>query len=125
MKIDIDINLNIRQHPGTEVPDWARDVLTKLGLIIQNQATGLANQETIMATLEQVAQDMTDETTAIDSVAALITGLQQQVADALSGVTLPPAVQAKVDAIFVTAEANKAKLAAALAANVPPVPVTP
>jgi altronate dehydratase len=79
-------------------------------------------QRYIMATIDQVLQDVTDESTAIDSVSALISGLKQQLADALSGATIPPAVQAKVDAVFATAEANKAKLATALATNVPPVP---
>lgn len=73
----------------------------------------------IMASLDDVIQDMTDESTAIDGLSALVAGLKQQVADALAGTTLPPAIQAKVDAVFAAAEANKAKLAAALAANVP------
>lgn len=78
----------------------------------------LANQEKIMATLDEVLQDVTDETTAIDSVAALIQGLRDQIAAA----GLSPADQAKVDAIFATAETNKAKIAAALAANTPAAP---
>ena len=76
----------------------------------------------LMATLDQVLQDVTDESTAIDSVSALISGLQQQLKDALAGATISPAVQAKIDAVFTAAETNKAKLAAALAANVPPAP---
>jgi hypothetical protein len=79
-------------------------------------------QRYIMATLDQVLQDVTDETTAIDSISVLIAGLKQQLTDALAGTTLPTAVQAKVDAVFAGAETNKGKLAAALAANVPPVP---
>jgi len=75
-----------------------------------------------MATLDQITQDMADETTAIDGLSTFIAGLKQQLADALAGATLNPATQAKVDAIFAAAEANKAKLAAALAANVPPAP---
>jgi hypothetical protein len=55
----------------------------------------------------------------------LIGGLKQQLADALAGTTLPPATQVKVDAIFAQAEANKAKIADALAANTPaPAPPT-
>jgi hypothetical protein len=42
---------------------------------------------------------------------ALITGLKQQVADLIAQIgTLPPEFQAKVDAIFDAAIANKAKL---------------
>lgn len=73
----------------------------------------------IMATLDQVVQDVSDESTLIDSVSVLITGLKQQIADALSGATLPPDVQAKVDAVFSTAESNKAKLSSALTVNTP------
>ncbi len=70
-----------------------------------------------MATLDQILDDVTAEPTQIDSLSALIAGLKQQLADALSGVTLPTAVQAKVDAIFTQAEANKQKLVDAINAG--------
>lgn len=75
-----------------------------------------------MATLADIAADVTSESTLITGVSTLITGLQKQLADALANTTLPPDVQAQVDAIFATAEANKAALAGALAANTPPTP---
>lgn len=75
--------------------------------------------EKIMASLDEVLADVTAETTALDGIAALIAGLKQQIKDALSGATLPPAVQSKVDAVFAAAEVNKGKIAAALEANVP------
>ncbi len=99
-------------HQADEVPAWAHEVLRRLDLI-------LSNQETIMATLDDVLKDVTDESTAIDSISTLIAGLKQQIADALAGTTLPPATQAKVDAIFAAAETNKGKIATALAANTP------
>jgi hypothetical protein len=74
-----------------------------------------------MATLEQILADVTAEPAGIDSLSAFIAGLKQQLADALSGATLPPAVQAKVDAIFAAAETNKQKILDALAA-IPPAP---
>ena len=89
-----------------------------LGILNAIQQQGVK----IMATLQQILDDVTAETTSLDSISTLISGLQQQLADALSGTTLPPAVQSKVDAIFTGAEANKAKIAAALASNVPPTP---
>ena len=70
-----------------------------------------------MATLDDIATDMTEETTSIDGLSVLLSGLKQQLADTLSGANLPPAIQAKVDAVFAQAEANKSKLADALAAN--------
>lgn len=80
----------------------------------------LKAQENILATLDDVLNDVTAESTRLDSIATLIDGLKQQIADALAGVTLPPAVQAKVDQIFTAAETNKAKIDAALNTNVPP-----
>ena len=88
-----------------------RDLGRKIDLVIQTQ-------EKIMASLDQVLADVTKESTDLDSIAALISGLKQQIADALAGTTLPPATQAKVDAIFAAAETNKGKIADALAANV-------
>ena len=102
-------------------------VLAVVGIINYNKlndiravlAVVIRKEDTIMATLDQIAADMTEETTLIDGISTLITGLKQQLTDALAGTTLPPAVQAQVDAIFTTAEANKAKLAAAAVANTP------
>lgn len=85
----------------------------------------LANQEKIMATLDDILADVTAESTDIAGISTLIAGLKQQLADALAGTTLPPATQAKVDAIFAQAEKNKADIAAALAANTAPTVPTP
>jgi hypothetical protein len=68
-------------------------------------------------TLDQVLQSVQDESTQEDSLIALVAGIEQQLKDVLSGATLPPSVQAKVDAIFQAVETNKAKVAAAVIAN--------
>lgn len=81
----------------------------------------LTKENIIMATLDDVISDINDETTLIESVSTLITGLEDQINALLAG-ALTPEQQAKVDLIFAGAEANKAKLAAALVANVPPAP---
>ena len=75
-----------------------------------------------MATLDQVLADVTAESTQIDGVMTFIQGLQAQIA-ALPGIT--PAMQTQIDAIFAGAEANKAKLAAAIVANTPAQPAGP
>ena len=79
------------------------------------------------ATLDQLVQDVNDESTLEDSIITLLNGIQAQLTAALAGTTLPTAVQAKVDAAFATLEANKAKLAAAITANTPaaPAPAAP
>jgi len=70
----------------------------------------------IMATLDDVLAKVTEESGDIDSLLALMAGIKQQLADALAGVTLPPAVQEKVDAVFAGVEANVNKVVAAIQA---------
>ncbi len=70
-------------------------------------------------TLDQTLQSVRDNATVGDSVIALLTDIKKRLDDALSGTTLPPEVQAKVDAIFQASEDDKAKLEAAILANTP------
>lgn len=78
--------------------------------------------EQLMATLDETLALVTDESTKLDSVIALVDGLKAQLDEALSGAKLPPAVQAKVDAIFAGATTNAAKIVDALDTNVPAPP---
>lgn len=71
-------------------------------------------------TFEETLAQVTLERTRIGSLKALIAGLKQQVADALSGTTLPADAQAKLDAIFDEASGGTADADAALNTNVPP-----
>lgn len=75
-----------------------------------------------MSTLEQLLSEVQAETTQIDGLAVLLTNIQKQLADALSGVTLAPAVQAKIDEVFIGLQANSAKLAEALNTVPQPIP---
>jgi altronate dehydratase len=75
--------------------------------------------EVIMATLDELLDKVTEEATVDESMLELLAGLKQQLADALSGANLPPAVQAKVDAVFSKASENVTKINEALAANTP------
>lgn len=72
-----------------------------------------------MARLDDVLADVTAETTMIAGVGTLVAGLRQQVADAVAAAGVSADDQAKIDAIFAAAEANKAALATALQASVP------
>ena len=85
-----------------------------------------------MATLDDIQANEAHEGTAIgqlaDAVTALKEGmatLQQQLADALSGVTLPPAVQTKIDNAFAASKTNSDKVDEILSALVPPPPPPP
>ena len=74
--------------------------------------------EKIMATLDETLAAVQAETTVDDSIIALLEGLAAQIK--AGGLTA--ADQAKVDAIFSAANANSAKVAAAVTANTPAVP---
>ena len=100
-------------HLDPEVMGLLRDRDRKLDTILKNQ-------ETMMATLDETLAAVTAEDTKVDSIIALVAGLKTQLADALSGTTLPPATQAKVDAIFAQATASAGKIDTAITANTPP-----
>ncbi len=104
-------------HQDDEVRPWEREVLRKLDLI-------LSNQETIMATLDETLAAVTAEDSKVDSIIALLNGVEKQLADVLAG-ALPPAVQAKVDAIFAQATASAGKIDTAITANTPAAPPAP
>jgi hypothetical protein len=67
-------------------------------------------------TLDDTLAAVTAEDAGADSLIAYNAGIQKQLADALAGVTVGPAAQAKIDAIFTQANTSAAKLAAAIAA---------
>ena len=73
-----------------------------------------------MATYDETLALVTDEDTKIDSLIALFAGMKAQLADVLSGVVIPPAVQAKVDAIFAKLTSGAAAVQTAIDANTPP-----
>lgn len=81
-----------------------------------------------MKTLDEVLASVTENATVGDSIVTLLSNIKTQLDEALSGTKLPPAVQAKVDAIFEASEADKKKLEDAIVANTPndtPVDPTP
>ncbi len=73
-------------------------------------------------TSDEALAAVTAEDTRVDSLIALFATTKQQLADALSGVTIPPAVQAKINSIFDLSAAGAAKIDTALNTNVPPAP---
>lgn len=85
---------------------------------IQGKLTAMAH------TLDEVLAGVADEGTKQDSLIALMNGVEQQLKDALAGTTLPPAIQAKVDAVFDGITNNATKVQAAIDANTksPPAP---
>ena len=93
-------------HHDASVPAWAKGIMDR--------------QEKIMASIADALAAVHAADTRVDSVLALLAEIKKQLADALAGVTLPPAVQAQVDEILSVSTADAAKIDTALNANAPP-----
>lgn len=108
-----------------EIRAVIRDINLKLGRALGEPGsvpgTLRKKGEPMAKTLDEVLEAVRQASTRTDSIIADRAALKQQLDDALSGVTLPPAVQAAVDAIFDIEASDAAKIDAALSANVPPV----
>lgn len=76
-------------------------------------------------TLDDILADTTAERSEIDALATLAAGIKLQLDQALSGATLTPAQQARVNAIFTNIEANKEAITASILANTPAGPQPP
>ncbi len=96
-----------------------RQIKAMLELILLRLEAIERKMDKMAKSLDDVLAAVTAESTKLDGITTLITGLKQQLADALAGTVLPPAVQAKVDAIFDLAAQNAAKIDTALSANTP------
>lgn len=105
------MHLHIHHHADQRVVD-------KLDMI-------LATQEILMDSIDRIVADVTAQSTEIESLKAFIVSLKNQIADALSGTTLPPAVEARLAAIFPPLEANTQAIADAIAATPAPPAATP
>jgi hypothetical protein len=99
---------HVHHHHGDgNVERLRRDIIELLGIL----------ERRVMSKLDDILKDVTDETTQLDGISTLIDGLRQQVADATKNAGISAEDAAKIDAIFAAAESNKAKVAAALGAN--------
>lgn len=107
MKFVFEINVTIRNAPSNEVPAWATTIIEMLSVIAQSEALLQRKVDMTDKSLDEVLQDLNDEKTQVGGLVSLTTSIKQKLDDALSGVTLPPAAQAKVNAIFDQIEANK------------------
>lgn len=112
------MHIHVHHHRDDASAESHRLVLTVLGKILQTM-------ETMMSKLDDVLNDVTDESNQLDCIATLIGGLRQQVADAVATTGMSADDAAKIDAIFEAAESNKSKIAAALNANVAPAQTAP
>lgn len=89
-------------------------VMARLDSVI-SLLTAIGVKETKMAkTIDDLVTAVAAEKDEVASVKAFVVGIKQQLADALSGANLPPAVQAKVDAVFAGMTENTTALADAI-----------
>jgi hypothetical protein len=101
---------------------------TKVDTLLAFSTKGVdkAKVEDFMAstgkTLDDIIADIKDLGTKEDGLVTLMNGLEQQLKDALAGVSLPPDVQAKIDAAFDAVESRKQAIQDAIDANTPPSP---
>jgi len=92
------------------------DLLLKQGELI------MAAIDDLNVQLDAILADVTSESTKIDSLSTFMQGLKDQLAAALANQGVSQAIIDKSLSIFTAAEANKAKIDAAIAANTPPTP---
>lgn len=95
----------------------------------ERQITDLLNEikeqgEQIMATLDETVAKIEEVSGKVESMRTFILALEQQISDVLSGVTLPPPVQAKLDKIFSDASGQSQAISDAID-NDPATPPTP
>lgn len=72
-----------------------------------------------MATLQEVLALARANGTVLGSINTLLDGLRQNITDILSGASVPAAVQAQIDELFVTLDAQRTELGEVLLENTP------
>lgn len=114
----------------SRIGDWFRrpSIAARLDLLVQqNQQINvsisqinqrLGRMETRMATLDTLATDLSQNTSAVQSAVTLLGTLAQEIRD-LKTPTTDPATAAKIDALDAQLTANTKLLADAVAANTP------
>ena len=70
-------HLHHRENPWDDAPPWALELHAHMELIH-------LIQEKIMATLDEVLAEVTDESTRLDSIQSLIDGIKQQLEEKIS-----------------------------------------
>jgi hypothetical protein len=87
----------------------------------------LEKENRIMATLEDIMEEISSQTTRIDGLNTLVDGIRTQLLAILEGTVIAPLVQAKIDTLFTQLKAQGAKIDEVIVENTfdPELPVTP
>jgi uncharacterized alkaline shock family protein YloU len=117
--LKIDLNVNLKISHGDDVPAWAVTIMDQMSEIVRK--LGHIKKEVDMTDkkIDDVLVDLAAEKTQVAGLVSLTGSLKQKLDDALSGVTLPADVQAKINAAFDAVEENKAEIMNAINANTP------
>jgi TolA-binding protein len=99
---------------GLFAPRWAGRLAEGINQVLAEQHRIRKNQETIMATLDDLVAAASAEDTKIDSLIALVEALKAKV-DAIPGLTAEQ--QAQIDAAFASISDNPDRIQAAIDAN--------
>jgi hypothetical protein len=105
------------KDPWHGAPLWAlalRDEVRDVGIVLNRRIRMMA--DAVNKSLDDVLADVQDESTQIDGLSTLTSGIKAQLDAVLAG-SLTPAQQAQVNAIFDAVEANKHKVVDAINAN--------
>ena len=103
---------------GRSPPLWAQRLEAKLDQVLAAQAAAQQREEMELMTLAELKAKVEATTTIEESAVALLTGLAQQLKDALANGADPAAIQAIADEL----DAGTNDLAAAISANTPAAP---
>jgi hypothetical protein len=87
----------------------------------------LEKENQIMATLEDIMEEISSQTTRIAGLNTLVDGIRTQLLAILEGTVIAPLVQAKIDALFTQLKAQGAAIDEVIVENTfdPELPVTP
>lgn len=111
MRLDVHLHLDdIHLHFHGMVPPWVEVLQDKMDLILQNQ-------ETTMATMDDLKASVARNTAVDTSIVTLLQGISQQLKDAQAQ-NDPAAIQAVIDQL----DANTKTLSDAVTANTPSAP---
>ena len=72
-----------------------------------------------MKTIDDLVAAVAEESTIVDSVISLVGELKSRLDEELSDLSIPPDVQAKIDAVFSGVTADSARITEAVVANTP------
>ena len=120
MKIEVHHYLHGDTEAERLIFEALQKILTELKQMQKKEKHEMADINEIKVKLDETLAEVTAQTTKIDSIDALMDGLRQQIIDLTAAAEAPQEVLDAINAVFAAAQANTAKIDAAIAENTPP-----